>query len=192
MARGQKKSSSYWREVLKSKHSEIDQRFLILFKLDAMNLFNNISSRSNDYIEAFSLKRNRGVFKEVFENRYSRASIDNLSHCPVEVIEVLNSFYTAVDKLYWYLKTTQDMPNTIEDEVTRKVARIGVLYDQVELFVDAELSGEAIDYDEPVESNNIHDLELKFDGEIQEEDSHEDFIQDQEYPDMFDDSVEKP
>lgn len=171
---------------MKSKHSEIDQRYLILFKLDATNLFNKISIRSKDYIEAFSLKRNRGVFKEVFENRYAYASIENLSHCPVEVIEVLHGFYYEVDKLYWYLKTTQDMPNTIEDEVTRRLTRIENLYDQVVLFVDAELSGLDINLHEVVESDNIHDLELKFDGENRELEKESDFIQDEQYPDTID------
>lgn len=172
---------------MKSKHTEIDQRFLILFKLDATNLYNRITVRSTDYIEAFSLKRNRGVFKEVFENRYTHASIENLSHCPVEVIEVLNTFYFEVDKLYWYLKTTQDMPNTIDDEVTRRLAKIDGLYEQVILFVDAELSGLDIHLDLPLESDSIHEVELRVDGEIRLDEKEDDFIQEEKYPDLLDD-----
>lgn len=172
---------------MKNAHSELSERFLILFKLDAKNLFDRISDRRSDYIETFSLKRNRGVFKEVFENRYTKASINDLSHCPLEVIEVLNSFYIEVDKLYWYLKTTQDMPNTIEDEVTRKVSKIGVLYNQVELFVDGELSGLEVNLDETIEPNNIHDLELKLEGEQAKQESSGEFIQDEQYPDFTED-----
>ena len=172
---------------MKSKHSEVDQRFLVLFKIDATNLFNRITVRATDYIEAFSLKRNRGVFKEVFENRYSYASINDLSHCPVEVIEVLSGFYTEVDNLYWYLKITQDMPNTIEDEVTRRLSKIERNYEQVLLFIDAELSGLDIDINEVIEPDNLHDLELKLDGEKRVENVENEFIKDETYPSILDD-----
>ena len=99
-------------------------------------------------IEAFSLKRDRDVFKDVFTNRYAHASVNDLSHCPIEVIEALNSFYTIADEIYWYLKHTQDMPNMIEDEISRLLHKLKGQYDMLCLYIDAELAGQPVENDE--------------------------------------------
>lgn len=127
---------------MKSKHNELDQRFLLLFKIDAKNLLERIVRRKKQYVEVFALKRTRRHFKEVFFNRFQKATISDLAHCPVEVIESLDHFYNLVDELYWYLTHTEDMPNTIEDEIARKASRIEAAFDTLALYIDAELSGE--------------------------------------------------
>lgn len=166
---------------------------MLLFKIDATNLYERVRSRQREYIEIFSLKRSRAVFKDIFENRYAKASAFDLAHCPQEVIEVLDVFYTAADDLYWYLKHTQDMPNTIEDVVSRKIARLGKLYEQLALFVDAELSGEGQERpeledfgdisSEDIPADDIHNDSFVMDGEKRAEDSQTDFIQPEEFPD---------
>jgi hypothetical protein len=126
---------------VKSKRTDLEVRYILLFKLDAYNLFQRIHVRQHEYIDAFSLKRNRAVFKDIFDNRYKKASIEDLSHCTVEVVEALNSFYTLADEMYWYLKHTQDMPNMIQDEVARFSNKLKVQYETLALYVDAELTG---------------------------------------------------
>lgn len=126
---------------MKTKNDELSQRYLVLIKIDATNLFNRIKDRQHDYLEAFSLKRNREIFASVFKCRYHHANFFDLSHLPVEIIEVCNDFYTSVDELFWYLMNTQDMPNTIEDEIIRFVHLIERKYESLCLYVDAELSG---------------------------------------------------
>lgn len=132
---------------MKSKHSELTQRHLVLFKLDAKNLFDRVYRRRKEYIEDFSLKRDRSVFNGIFNHRYSDATIFDLSHCPIEVIELLDLYYTYVDELHWYLMHTQDMPNTIEDEVQRRCKKLAQYYEQLSLYIDAELSGDSFDID---------------------------------------------
>ena len=172
---------------MKSKHPEIHQRYMLLFRIDAKNLYHRIKNRQHEYIEIFSLKRSRSVFKDIFENRYAKASAFDLSHCAQEVLEAMDQFYSSADELYWYLKYTQDMPNTIEDEVSRKVARLGRLHDQLLLFIDAELFGEkeplSAESFEEIPSNDIHHDAFSLDGEILEEDSQTDFIQPEHFPD---------
>jgi hypothetical protein len=171
---------------MKSKHPEIDQRYLLLFKIDARNLFNRIKNRQKDYIEIFSLKRSRSVFKDIFSNRYDKASAFDLSHCTQEVLISLDQFYKSVDELFWYLKYTQDMPNTIEDELGRRLIRMGHFYDQLELYIDAELSGQGLDNIETAEeipSASSLDSQFQLDGEISTQDSEDDFIQDEHFPD---------
>jgi type IV secretory pathway VirD2 relaxase len=126
---------------MKSKRSDLELRYILLFKLDAKNLYHRITSRRHEYVEIFSLKRNRAIFKDVFEHRYSKASIQDLSHCSIEIIESLDSFYQAVDEIYWYLKHTQDMPNTIEDEIHRRINALKRQYEMLTLYIDAELTG---------------------------------------------------
>lgn len=127
---------------MKSKRSEQEQRYLLLFKLDAQSLYMRIRERREDYIHVFSAKRDRHIFSEVFENRYQKANIEDLSHCSIEVIESLNNFYQQVDKLFWYLKHTQDMPNMIEDEIDRHLILLKRSYETLQLYIDAELAGE--------------------------------------------------
>ena len=117
------------------------QRYMLIFKIDAANLIHRIHARRQDYIEAFSLKRDRNIFTEVFRSRYAEASAYDLSHCSQEVITTLDQFYSSVDELHWYLKHTQDMPTTIEDEVMRKVSRLKRLHQTLDLHLEAELTG---------------------------------------------------
>ena len=173
---------------MKSKRSDLEVRYNLLFKLDAYNLYQRVSVRQFDYIEAFSLKRNRAVFKDIFDNRYKNESIKDLSHCSVEVIESLNSFYTLVDEIYWYLKHTQDMPNMIQDEVQRYCNRLRGQYETLALFVDAELTGEetfSVDFAneiEPAPDDKDNDF-FKLEGEDALVAAESEYIQDEEYID---------
>ena len=137
--------------IMKSKHSDLTQRYMILLKIDSKNLSDRVKTRHSEYIEAFTLKRDRSIFKEVFFSRYGKATIFDLSHLPVEVIEVANDFYQEADKLYWYLLNTQDMPNTIEDEVIRYAHSLEMKFNTLELFIDAELSGRPAITDEEMQ-----------------------------------------
>lgn len=174
---------------MKSKRSDLELRYILLFKLDARNLYNRIVKRRHEYVEIFSLKRNRAIFKEIFENRYSKSTIEDLSHCSIEVIESLDSFYCAVDEIYWYLKTTQDMPNTIEDEVNRRINALGRQYDMLSLYVDAELTGsdqeqiETFDEISPA-PDDIHNDSFQMNGESFIEAEAEEYIQPEQYPDL--------
>lgn len=172
---------------MKNKHPEIHQRYMLLFKIDAKNLYDRVKNRQHEYIEIFSLKRSRAVFKDIFENRYAKASAFDLAHCAQEVLEAMDQFYTAADQLYWYLKYTQDMPNTIEDEVSRKVTRLGKLFDQLSLYIDAELSGDnpapEIEDFEDIPSDDIHYDSFVTDGEKRSQDAETDFLQDEKFPD---------
>lgn len=182
---------------MKTRHSELEQRYLLLFKLDAKNLFDRIYNRREDYVEIFSLKRTRAVFREIFTSRYEKSSIFDLSHCPVEVIETLEKFHSFADEIYWYLKHTQDMPNTIEDEITRKVSTLRKHYATLELYVDAALTGE--DQEQPEEvfafeeipHTDSHQEFFHLDGEIKEMEEELEFIQPEQYPDPDDEDEEE-
>lgn len=126
---------------MKASHGEVSQRYMVLIKIDAINLLNRIKDRQSEYIEMFSLKRDRGIFKEIFSSRYKKATFFDFSHLPIEIIEIVDRFYTKVDTLYWYLMHTQDMPNAIEDEVTHCVFSIEKKLDGLCLYIDAELGG---------------------------------------------------
>lgn len=181
---------------MKTRYSELEQRYLLLFKIDAKNLFDRIYNRREDYIEIFSLKRNRSVFREIFSSRYEKASMFDLSHCPAEVIETLNQFHNNADQIYWYLKHTQDMPNTIEDEITRKVASLKKNYEMLELYVDAALSGEDEPTDEVYSFDEIphtdsHEEYFHLDGELKDIEQELEFIQPEVYSDLDEEDHEE-
>ena len=125
--------------TMKSKNNEMTQRVLVLLKIDANNLFDRIKNRKVEYLEIFALRRTREHFPKIFNNRYENTSIMDLSHCSTELISTLDQYYTLVEEMSWYLFQTEDMPNTVEDYINRKIARMSKLLATLNLFLDAEL-----------------------------------------------------
>jgi hypothetical protein len=124
---------------MKSKKSEVAQRILMLLKIDANNLYKRISERKTEYLEIFALRRTREHFPKIFKNRYEDTTLMDLSHCSTEVITTLDQYYTLVEEMSWYLFQTEDMPNTVEDYISRKISRMGKLLVTLNLFLDVEL-----------------------------------------------------
>ncbi|MAZ48319.1 MAG: hypothetical protein CME65_07130 [Halobacteriovoraceae bacterium] len=129
---------------MKTNLSDMTQRYLTLVKIDSLNLMNRIVERQSEYLNDFSLKRDREIFKDVFTNRYSMTTMSDLAHIPLEIIELANDFYQHVDELKWYLMHTQDMPNTIEEEIQRKTAVLKKKHENLLIYINVELSGEDV------------------------------------------------
>ena len=128
---------------MKSKNTEATQRVLVLLKIDANNLFKRIKERKSEYLEIFALRRTREHFPMIFKNRYEDTSIMDLSHCSTDLITTLDQYYTLVEEMNWYLFQTEDMPNTVEDYIDRKIRRMEKLLSTLNLFLDAELGIES-------------------------------------------------
>ena len=126
---------------MKSEKQTQIEKYLILLKIDAINLFDRMTKRRDEYMDDFSLKRDRSIFKEVFYSRYSLMTMSELAHLSTEIIELANNFYLGVDELLWYLSHTQDMPNTIEDEILRSCHHLEKILSNLTLYIDAELGG---------------------------------------------------
>ncbi len=137
---------------MKSKNDEISQRVLVLLKIDANNLFNRIKDRKSEYLEIFALRRTREHFPKIFKNRYEGTTIMDLSHCSTELITTLDQYYTLVEEMSWYLFQTEDMPNTVEDYINRKISRMGKILASLNLYLDAELG---IHTDLPIKETEI-------------------------------------
>ena len=147
---------------MKSKNTEATQRVLLLLKIDANNVFKRIKERKSEYLEIFALRRTREHFPRIFNNRYEDTTIMDLTHCSTELIATLDQYYTLVEEMSWYLFQTEDMPNTVEDYINRKIARMQKLLATLNLFLDAELgieSGEAVTIEsQPVFIDQPEDL----------------------------------
>lgn len=124
---------------MKSKNTEITQRLLVLLKYDANNLFKRIKERKSEYLEIFALRRTRDHFPMIFDNRYSKTLITELIHCSTELIQILDQYYSHSEEISWYLFQTEDMPNTVEDYIDRKIIRMEKLLSNLNLYLDAEL-----------------------------------------------------
>jgi hypothetical protein len=128
---------------MKSKHDEYTQRILLLLKNDANNLFQRIHERKSEYLEIFALRRTREHFPMIFKNRYEGTSIEDLSYCSSELITILDQFYKQVEEVNWYLYHTEDMPNTVEDYIDRKIRKMESMIETLNLYLDAELGSES-------------------------------------------------
>jgi hypothetical protein len=145
------------------KRNEEKERIILLLKIDANNLFRRITERKSEYLEIFSLRRTRSHFPMIFRNRFETTTVTELSHCGPELILLLNEFYTLADEMNWYLYETQDLPNTVENFILRKIARMEKVLQSLNLFLDAEMGG-----DKPIlipEIDHFDDEELFSDSE---------------------------
>lgn len=124
---------------MKVQISEEAQRMLMLLKLDAKRLFERVKYRAPEYMYEFSLKRTRDHFPAVFTNRYESVTIKELMLCGQEVIVGLDTFYTKIDEMRWYLNHTQDMPNRVEDKVHSHVRELEKHFETLNLYIDAEM-----------------------------------------------------
>lgn len=153
---------------MKSKNTEATQRVLVLLKIDSNNLFKRIKERKSEYLEIFALRRTREHFPVIFKNRYDTTTIMDLTHCSVDLITTLDQFYSHSEEMSWYLFQTQDMPNTVEDYIDRKIRKMEKLLATLNLYLDAELGIESenqvitsdellMEETDEVFTDNIHD-----------------------------------
>lgn len=125
--------------MVEKNHDKVARRYLLLFKLDVKNLYERLSNRKHEYLMIFAMKRNRSHFDTIFKSRFESATFDDLANCDEDTIMALDQFYSYVEEIKWYLDHTQDMPNTIDDELTRMFHRLDQYYNTVMLYIDAEL-----------------------------------------------------
>lgn len=128
---------------MKAKYDEEVRKILLLLKLDSQRLFERIKSKRSDYLGVFAIKRIRTHFGEVFDNRYSEMSLEELKHCSEETLILLDKFYHHVEEILWYLNHTEDMPATVEDRVKHQISELEGFYEGLRIHLEAEL--EAVD-----------------------------------------------
>lgn len=153
------------KRLMKSKNEELSVKILMLLKLDAKNLFHRVKFRRVEYVDLFAAKRMREHFKDIFFTRYDSATFKELLHCSVDTITALDQFYTEVEELHWYLKHTEDMPVTIDDNLTRSIRKIENYLDTLNLYLDAELGinqEEAVTESPPADSSAMTNVEASF------------------------------
>jgi len=150
---------------VKISQEQIISRLITLIRLDAKNLFERIKTREVEYLTIFSLKRTRSHFPSVFRSRYKKVGIGDLKYLSPELIVVLNDFYETVDKMEWYLTSTEDMPQTVDDRVHYFIKELTRKYDLLMLYFD----GETEDETEPEALLEEIDLPEEFELEESEE-----------------------
>lgn len=136
---------------------------LYVILCDARSLISRISQRKDDYISIFAMKRTREHFEHIFSSKFDITTPDLLSYCPEEVISLYYRFHDEVEKLKWYLIYTDDMPNAIDEAITRDIHSIELIYkdfsDKVEEIL-FEGSEELPPVPEDMEEISIDDIEL--------------------------------
>ena len=128
---------------MKSHLSEEQEKVLVILKLDARHVFDRIKNRMDEYLRTFAVKRTRVHFKEIFSNRYSQITVDDLKECSEEVIIILDKYYSKVDDLFWYLSHTEDLPNFVRDKLNKSVRELESILQILNVHIDAQLRVEA-------------------------------------------------
>lgn len=128
---------------------QLISRLVTLIRLDAKNLFERIRDREVEYLTMFSLKRTRAHFAAVFRSRFKKVQIGDLKFLSPELIVALDDFYESVERMEWYLSSTEDMPQTVDDRVHFFIKDLSKKYDLLSLYLEGELEAYS---DEPAES----------------------------------------
>lgn len=115
------------------------QAILALLKLDLEAVYERVVGREKEYMRIFSAERSRDHFEEIFYTRFFDFLPSDLKVCSPEVIIELDRFYKVFERIRWYLRHTEDMPQTAESRVEHFVKELKGLYPTVTLYLDAQL-----------------------------------------------------
>ena len=132
---------------------------LYVILCDARSLMKRIASRKSDYISIFALKRTREHFEHIFRSKYDLTTPELLSFCPQEVIELYFRFHDHVESLKWYLIHTDDMPNAVDEKITRDIHTIEVTYSDFVALIENIIFQDDQSLP-PVPENELEDIEL--------------------------------
>lgn len=155
---------------MKSKFDFETQKILLLIKIDSERLFERIKYRKPEYLNTFALKRTREHFSQIFKNRYENVGIDLLAFCSKETLVAIDNFYSKADDLHWYLNHTEDMPNTVEDNLNFYIKDLERLINTLKLYLNADLgyekssSIEEFVLSDNIETDALSDEEFEFDS----------------------------
>jgi len=114
------------------------KNILLLLQLDAKNVYQRVVEWFPTYMAVFAAQRTRQHFGEVFFHRYHSIGIDDLKIFSEEVIIALDQFYQTIDEMGRYLKTTEDMPVSAQDQCQKYIAKLKTIYPMLELYLNAE------------------------------------------------------
>ncbi|MGB0452873.1 MAG: hypothetical protein ACPGJV_04090 [Bacteriovoracaceae bacterium] len=115
---------------------------LTLIKLDAEAAFERIYKRKKEYLLILSTKRTREHLKDIFRTRFFDIHPSDLKLCSSELQIEADRFYRGMDSMKWYLNSTEDMPQTIEDKMEPLLKEFKGNFDQLMLYLEAETQGE--------------------------------------------------
>ena len=87
-------------------------------------------------MDVFSNRRTREHFPEIFLNRYFNFPIDALVEISADIMENTDKFYRKADDIKWYLMTTQDMPNTVEEKLELMIKNLEYLFLDLQLQLE--------------------------------------------------------
>ena len=132
---------------------------ILLIQQDLQELVKRLNSRMEDALRMFAQKRTREHFEQIFFNRYKDFSQAILSELDSDVYPKVVSIYEEIDEMYWYLKSTEDMPSLVRTKVDAYLKNMNKNYAEVlDHLISDDLGLEndnEIGHDENVESETI-------------------------------------
>lgn len=129
-------------------------RILYAILCDTKSLSKRVIARKDDYISIFAMKRTREHFERIFRSKFDQTTVELLSHCPENIIELFYRFHDHCEQLKWYLIYTEDMPNAIDEGITRDIHLIETVYAELENQIENILYSRS-DSLPPVPQNDV-------------------------------------
>lgn len=117
---------------------ESKKSLITIIREDATALFGRIKDRKNEYLTVFALKRERSHFHDIFRTNFHNLNPGDLKEVGENAIRLIYNFYNTSDEIYWYLKTTQDLPQSIEDYLGRSIRDLKQKLDELDGALEEE------------------------------------------------------
>lgn len=104
---------------------------VLLVQQDLQELIKRLNARMEDALRMFAQKRTREHFEQIFFNRYKDFSHAIFSDLDSDVYPKIVSIYEEIDEMYWYLKSTEDMPSLVRTKVDAYLKNMNKNYAEV-------------------------------------------------------------
>lgn len=73
--------------------------------------------------------------------------------------------------MHWYVNSTEDMPNTVDDKINKYITKLTPVYETLCLYIDADLGISSEEagpiHEAPVIENDFSESEFEMDSEIE-------------------------
>lgn len=142
----------------------------LLVQQDLQEVVKRINSRMADALRMFAQKRSRDHFEQIFFNRFKTFTTSVLTDLEEDVYPLIVNIYEEIDQLYWYLKSTEDMPSLVNTKVAAYLKTMNLNYGKIlDLLISNRLldkEGELLDDQIDLgENQNYENVDSEFPSE---------------------------
>lgn len=99
-----------------------------LIVLDAQEVMTRLTEKQDEAVGLFSRLRTRDGMVELCRSTFGTVTFSDLARLSPEEQAAVFEFHRVLDRLRWYVRSTEDMPSTVKSTVSQYVRTLGELH----------------------------------------------------------------